>query len=315
MKKHRVNKLEESVIKTLSYADVFDFPMKPSEIWKFLIGAKIQENEFYRKLKKILKKGLIRRRGKYLFLHGRAVLYSLRIQRKKESIKKLKMAKRVSGLLALIPSVRLIGISGSLSMNNSNPEDDIDLFIVSAKNTMWLTRFCVNLVLLLLSRKRKREEILAQDQICPNMFLAQDHLVIPVGKQNIFSAHEVVQLRVLVNKKKTHERFLAENKWVLKFLPNSFEPQPISSGFCFMNQLAIPMDRIFFLAQFFYMKNRITTEEIGRSFARFHPKDKSNFIRQIYRLRYETYLNFARKLSRRSISKTGSFASINTPGY
>lgn len=315
MKRHKINKLEESVIKTLSYADVFDFPMKSSEIWKFLIGYKITENEFYGEFKKIVKKRLIRKRDKYLFLHGRTRLYFLRIQRKKESIKKLKIAKRVSRLLGLIPSVRLIGVSGSLSMHNSTKQDDIDLFIVSAKNTMWATRFFVNLVLLLLGKKRRREEILAQDQICPNMFLAEDHLMIPVKKQNIFSAHEVIQLKVLVNKKKTHERFLTENKWVLKFLPNSFDPQQVNPGFCFLNQWAIPMDRIFFFAQFLYMKNKMTTEEIGRTFARFHPKDRSNFIRQIYRLRYENYLNFARKLSRRNTSKKGSFASVNTPGY
>ncbi|PJC82439.1 hypothetical protein CO006_03665, partial [Candidatus Roizmanbacteria bacterium CG_4_8_14_3_um_filter_35_14] len=44
-------------------------------------------------------------------------------------------------LLTLFPQIKLIGLSGSIAMMNASHDDDIDLFIITAKNRLWTGRF------------------------------------------------------------------------------------------------------------------------------------------------------------------------------
>ena len=52
------------------------------------------------------------------------------------------------------------------------------------------------------------------------MFLDERHLQIPKKEQDLFSAHEVCQLKVIWEKDGIYQKFLKENQWVRQFLPN-----------------------------------------------------------------------------------------------
>jgi len=45
-----------------------------------------------------------------------------------------------------IPGLRMVGIGNSVSMNSASKNSDIDLFIVTDKNRMWLVRILVTLI-------------------------------------------------------------------------------------------------------------------------------------------------------------------------
>lgn len=49
-----------------------------------------------------------------------------------------------------IPWLKMIGIGNSISMNTSNKESDIDLFIITSKNRMWLVRIVITFIFSLL---------------------------------------------------------------------------------------------------------------------------------------------------------------------
>jgi hypothetical protein len=207
---------KKAILRTLAYADIFDYPLKEKEIWRFLISAKgCQLEEINQTIKKMPE---IASKESFFFLKGRRKIVGLRKKRARYSQEKKKLARQIVNWLKFIPTIKLIGVTGALAMNNVNKKDDIDLFFITAKNRLWLSRGLIVTVLRLTGRYRRPQRI--KDMICPNMFLDESHLTMPRKEQNLFSAHEVCQLRPLWNKDGTYQKFLKANQWVKKYLPN-----------------------------------------------------------------------------------------------
>ncbi len=308
------NKIKHSILKTLLYSDLFDYPLTDFEIWKYYSGRQEIKRELVSaQLAQMIRRGEIEKKKTYYFLAGRSKLFYIRRDREKISKAKIKIAKRIIKLLAIIPTVRFVGVSGSLSLNNSKINDDIDIFIITRDKTLWLTRFLVNLILVLKKSKRGRDDFYGTDKICPNMFLTEEALIIKKEKQNLFTAREIVQLRIIFNKNKTHQRFLYENSWIKKILPNTKISTHNLAGKRGLseNKMLDIVDKIFYSIQFLYMSNRITEEEVRRDIAKFHPKDKSRIILQAYNLHCKSYLLYLRTKLNHGLT----VKALDTPGY
>jgi hypothetical protein len=315
MKLKNSNKIITSIIKTLVYADIFDFPMKKSEVWRYLIGPnRIAKSKLYKHIDRAINEGLIGVRNSYLFLRGRNKLVDIRKEREKESLIKNEIAIKAIRILKLIPTVNLIGISGSLSMQNSKIMDDIDLFIISKANTLWFTRFLVNLLLIVAGFKRGRNDSFGVNLICPNMFMSENRLLIPKAKQSIFSAHEVVQMKVVFDREDTHDHFLHSNSWVLDFLPNSVKVFYKNKESKNSNPILSLLNYVFFTGQFLYMQKRITNEEIRIDVARFHPKDRTDYVETLFRLRFEKYISLTNYRLKNALREKSTPAPVTT-GY
>ena len=135
----KIQKNEESILRTLLYSDIFDYPLTEKEVWKYLIsGQKIKPFEFNKTIKKI--NSVVYRKGNYLYIENRRFTFDKRQKKQKESEEKLRFAKKIIQKLSIIPSVMFIGISGSLSMMNAEKNHDIDLFVIAKHQTIWATR-------------------------------------------------------------------------------------------------------------------------------------------------------------------------------
>src|SRR3989344_1494732 len=89
--------IRNSIIKTLCYADVFEFPMNKNEIFKYYIGTeKVSAISLSLILSLMVKERVIGKLNGYYFLIGRKRLVGLRRKRQGESRRKLVIAKRVS---------------------------------------------------------------------------------------------------------------------------------------------------------------------------------------------------------------------------
>lgn len=133
------------------------------------------------------------------------------------------LAKRMAALLAKIPTVQFIGVSGGLALLNADREDDIDFFIVTKKNTVWTTRLFVVLFLELIGKRRRRGTAKVSDSICVNMFLDEQKMQLPKEWRDLYLAHEVVQVLPLFSRQNTYEKFLLLNNWVDAFLPHAVD--------------------------------------------------------------------------------------------
>ncbi len=207
-----------------------------------------------------------------------------RMVRQKISERLLREARLISHIFKIIPWIKLVGISGSLAVENADKNSDIDLFIVTAKNRLWISRFFLLFILEILGKRRKRGESVkeASGKICINLLLEEDSLA--QSDKNIYLAHEVLQMRVLWERDTVYSGFLEENEWVFKYLPNWITAERLmikDSRFKNIHQSSIlnPKSAWDFLEnlskwlQLRYMGTPTGAEQVKDGALYFHPED------------------------------------------
>lgn len=270
----------ECIQATLLYAGVFDFPLTDTEIHRWLIVPKGQTPP--RLTLPVLFRVPHTKDGFYSMEHV-VKRTRLRKQRKAISEKKRDIARAVIRRLCVIPTIDLIGISGGLSMNNVSEEDDIDLFFICQPNTIWSTRLYVIFLLSLLGRRRVFGNTYERDLVCPNMFIVHTKLRLPVYERNLYAAHEVLQMEPVYARGDTYFRFIQENEWTAKVLPNAWKwrlkqaqyakkqsSMTVANIGIFLMKLMNPLSK---LVQKIIMHSHITTEVVTDTTFRFHPQD------------------------------------------
>lgn len=285
---------QQSILKTLLYADIFNYPLTKQEIYNFLISDKKIEKETIFKLLKN-SKSFVAHKENYFFIKGKDHLIKKRKKREIISIEKLKKAKKIIKKLSLIPTVRFIGISGALSMRNSEAEDDIDIFVIAQKKFVWTTRFLLIIMLLIMGIYRNRNAKKYSDKICLNMIVDENKIYFDKSNQNLYLAHEILQLVPIFNRNNTYEKFIKLNKWCNNFLPNA-----LSNKIDYIKQnniiiLFILFFKIIFLEnilkfiQLKYMKKHITKEIVKDGFLGFHPFDYKTYVLSTYEKKLQEY--------------------------
>jgi len=286
------NSLQKAILKTLVYADIFDYPLNFQETCQFLITPRKTRPVLVNQVLGQLDAGLIGQKQGFYFLKDREKIVNLRKRRQKWSQEKMKIAQRLVGRLKLIPWLRMIGLSGTLAMENSDANDDIDFLIIASSGRLWLTRFFLILLLELFGTRRKPGQLGAKNKICPNIFLDEETLEIPKNQRNLFTAHEICQIKVLWEKKGMFEKFLNENCWVENFLANAVpdwelsvrnqKPKAKNHFLFFWEKIGLIPEKIAYGLQIWYMRKRKTREKVGFHQAFFHPRDLSEWVLEKY---------------------------------
>lgn len=277
-------KTVNAIIKTFCYYEVFSYPLSFPELSKYLISPKkVSNRELLFTLSKY--RSLFEEEKGFLALKNSKKTISERLSKIPESRKKLAKALWISEILSHIPTIQLIGISGSLSMYNASKNDDIDLFFITSKKSLWVTRFLVVITLFILRQKRSTFKNFVRDKICPNMFMTENTLSIDRKNRNIYTAHEVAQLKVIYEKNSMKEKFFSANKWVLRYMPHAFSPKRVKTKVSKNSLLVNILDILFFQIQKFYMRKRKTIEVVKREQAFFHPTPMGNAISEMYQIK------------------------------
>jgi len=264
----------QAIVKTLIYSDIFDFPLTKQEIWKYLISKKkISQKDFL----KLLKNKKTLSKNNFYFLKGREEIIRKRKDRKKIGVNKIEKAKKIINLISIIPSIYLVGITGSLALLNSEKKEDIDIFLISSKGTVWITRFLAVIILKLSGNYRSRTERNVEDKICLNMIIGEDCLNINNKRQDLYTAHEIIQLLPIFERNNTYKQFLNNNLWIKRFMPNCMNKENIKINRKKEIKWLVSMLKVFepFIRklQFSSMEKYITRETVLDNFLAFHPID------------------------------------------
>jgi len=297
-----MNALEESILKTLCYRDLFDYPLTGGEIAEFLIEGDAHPSQVERVLAQLEAEGKIGQSQGFYYLSGREKIAAVRRQRELISERKYARALKLAQILRRFPWIRAVFITGALAAGNAEKEADLDFLVITRRNRVWLTRLGAYLLFSVLGWKRPREVVEAPDQVCLNMFLAEDELAVPDEEQNLFTAHEVALSRPLWAKDFLHQRFLGENPWVKNFLPNVELPEvkipalkPSSRQVAVIQGVVKPIfnlaDWVSHRLQLLYMRGRRTREVVERNRILFHPIDLSREILAAYRVKLYAQLH------------------------
>lgn len=283
----------QSILKTLLYFDIFDYPLKSQEIRQFLSVSNKEKKETFDNL---LKKLHISSYKSFFFLKSRKNIVHKRIKRKKISVKKLKKTREVIGILGILPTVYFIGVSGALSMENSEKDDDIDIFVICKDNLIWTTRIFLIIILIFLGVYRRKHDKYFKDKICLNLIISRGKMRYFKSRQNLYLAHEIIQLLPVLDKYNTYKKFIEENKWIFNYFPNglerieeyniTFNKKNTMFGNFYIKILEIlRFEKLAKFLQWNYMKNDITIEKINENLLAFHPNDYGKKIIDTYNKR------------------------------
>jgi hypothetical protein len=212
--------LHRAMVRAVAYADIFDYPLHVDELHRYLeavvasplaMRLALQERQpplCY----------LVLRDG-FLTLPGRESIIEARRHRSTVSVGMWRQAVDYGRIIASLPFVRMVAVTGALAVDNVEPGADIDYLIVTEPGRLWLCRALAVAVV----KVAARQSVL----VCPNYFLSERALVL--SERNLFIAHELVQMVPLAGHI-TYWRMRNLNSWTRDYLPNAEgPPRPTTS--------------------------------------------------------------------------------------
>jgi hypothetical protein len=202
--------LAASFLRTLIYFDIFSYPLTRQEIFEYSSLKNFDLQEGINTLENLLEQRIINNHLGYYFIGNASEKIKQRIAGNKLAKKRMKNARFFSAVIASFPFTRGVYISGSLSKGYMDENSDIDYFILTSPNRLWLCR-----TLLILFKKIFLFN--SHKNFCINYLIDIDHL--EIKERNIYTATEVALLLPMYNIQ-LFEKFLKENIWVKEYYPN-----------------------------------------------------------------------------------------------
>ncbi len=199
-----------SILKVLAYFDLFNYPVSSAEIGWFA-DIETDENTLRGALNRLTAEGRVFRFKELYSLRDDQELAERRIRGNERAGNLLKIAERASAFLFKFPFVKSVAISGSLSKNFADEHADIDYFIITRANRLWIARTMMHLY------KKLTFLIGRQHWYCMNYYVDEEALLIE--ERNVYTAMEIVTL-LPMNGKETMNIFFNANEWTKGYFPN-----------------------------------------------------------------------------------------------
>lgn len=285
-----------AVLQTLAYHYLFQDPLTVEQIHGLLITpVPFSLTSVRSSVEQMLWKHQIIRHGPYYALLSFSQQnVRQHTDRMRSSQEKMLIARRAAKIISFVPWVKFIAVTGALTMENADYDDDIDLMIVTARNRLWLVRPLVLFTVSMFFVRRKpvkqwSHEAMKQwsNALCLNLWLDESALTIPKDQRNLYTAHELAQMKPLVNRNGTYERMMWDNRWGRKFLANAWEgvkgQGPKAKGQRKPNSILTLLNKISYQFQIWYMKSKMTTERVSLHAAYFHPGNRGEDVISRYK--------------------------------
>ena len=221
----KLNQLEEAILKTIAFFDMFDYPLTGYEIWRYLqLKRALGDVQQCLSVPGELSSQLEKAQGIY-FLPGRKEIIKIRLARYSYAERKFRRARWVVRIFKFIPWIKMIAISNLIGSNNLKDDRDIDLFVITEAKRIWMSRFfCAGIMKLLNMRPT---EDCVRDKICLSFYISEENLNIQKFKlqleknqDDIYFNYWLIGLAPVYDRDKTYSKFMHENNWVHFRVPN-----------------------------------------------------------------------------------------------
>jgi predicted nucleotidyltransferase len=194
---------QSSILKTLAYFSIFSYPLLSEEIKIYLQPGSGAE-ACNRILDDLVTDGSIFKIENFYLLRNDAAWIKRRRDGNFRAEGLLPKARKIGRFLSGFPYVRGIAISGSLSKNYADEKADIDFFVITKSNRLWIARTLMHIF--------KKLTFLAGKQhfYCMNYYL--DEKKLKLDNQNIYTAVETITLLPVCGD--AMNDFFTANSWV-----------------------------------------------------------------------------------------------------
>lgn len=228
------NLLEKSILATIGYYNVLDYPLTGLEVFRYLISplhiiaqseigqkseiepiSKISFLDILVTLKNPVLSNFIEEYNGFYFLKNRKKIVKIRIERQKISDQKWKKAIKIIKWLQIIPYLKMIAVSGSLALDNAKEQSDIDLLIVAKHKRIWTVRFLIIFFLHFFGKRRHGKK--TKNRACLNHYITDNSLEIKFP--SLYNAQTYAHLVVILETEPgIFEKFYRANKWISSFI-------------------------------------------------------------------------------------------------
>jgi len=282
--------LTSTILKSIAYFDIFDHPLHIDEL---SIHCNAAEGDLREVLKGIVKEGNLFEFNSYFSLQSNvAKLVEDRELKTEAAQKYFRKLPRYAKIIKSFPYVKGIGVSGSLSKNVMHENGDIDYFVITSPNRLWICRT-------MLIAFKKIALLNSKKYFCVNYFVDTNNL--EIRDKNMFTAIETSYLLPVYNHDLISE-FKDKNSWSTSYVQRFNHKKEVkdyrhSKGFkkivewCLNGKIGDRLD--LFLMKFTYKKwqkkfdNFDTskfelTMRTNRGISKHHPRDFQNKVLKRY---------------------------------
>ena len=198
-------------LKTILYFSIFRYPLKLVEIHSYTNYDNLAQTS--NELDQLIAQQIIRKVDDFYVYGSDLDSVIKRLRGNLYAKKAMKIAHRKAKFIAKFPYVEAVGISGSLSKQYYDNKSDIDFFVITKPNKLWICRTLLMLykkIFLLNSRK----------YFCVNYFISSNCM--EIEEKNRFTATELKTL-IPMQGKAIFEEFYSKNMWINNYF-SKFEP-------------------------------------------------------------------------------------------
>lgn len=217
-------RIRQSVLRTLAYFDIFDYPLTEQEIIRYLY---CYESMNTADLAVVL--GGLQQKDGFYFLSSRENTIAMRQDKVKIVEQKMKIAVKGIKKIRWVPFIRAVFVCNTVAGAVVEENSDIDVFVVTRAGRIWLARALATLILSLFGLRRTKRKI--KNRICLSFYVTDDNLNLEsiAIENDIYLKYWLAQLVPVYDPDNLLLQVQTANQWVKKNLPNAFVPfWPIS---------------------------------------------------------------------------------------
>ncbi len=214
--------LQQSIIETIAYFDVANFPLTQEEVWSYLWKPPTVElMAVVAEIERMVEKGILETKYGFYFFSGRAETVERRRQAALCGEFKLKKARRAVWLIKSIPFLKTIFVCNSVAAETAADDSDIDFFIIARRGRVWWVRFISNIILFLAGMRRHGDFV--ADRICLSFYVDEDNLdltPLALGSDDVHFVYWMSQFLPLYDPEKYVLQFKERNTLITNCLPH-----------------------------------------------------------------------------------------------
>lgn len=207
---YQPDELDCAILSTLLYFNIFNHPLTAYEVYQNCHYCASSEATVHYKLAVLKDMGLIHSTRQFYMIGKNEQIAERRVTGGRLAQKYLQRARIIARFIAMIPYVRSVLVSGSLSKGYMDKGSDIDYFIVTEKGRLWLCRSMLAVLRKLMPRPLKK-------YFCINYFVDSSSLAIP--DRNLFTATELAFVYPVYDTG-MYQAMMEANPWVKDYYPN-----------------------------------------------------------------------------------------------
>lgn len=195
----------DEILNTILLPHYFATAFTREQVHRY-VRVKLDRERLDAALRDLVRDGLVTERDGCLYARD---LHADHEQKRSWSRDLFRRHRRSLRTLSRFPWVRYMGLTGANAFESCRREDDLDLFVVTAPDRLWVT-FMTMIAFCRLIGKR--------DLFCINYLVDEHHM--HITHQSYYTAVQLMSMVPLVDRA-TSTRLLEANRWVFEFLPNA----------------------------------------------------------------------------------------------